>query len=180
MSYFKIGDNVVLINAPTGHTFLTEKLGLCNAYRLSEKSLKKIQRESDDCWKNSGTYLEEFAKISEESFKNLQNASGGIPVVNSSGGVKNFGGKPEPRLLFQSMPEAVLEVIKVLTYGAKKYSPDNWKLVEESAYHDAFQRHYLDYCKGEKLDSESDLPHIAHMIASLFFILQKNLEKQDE
>lgn len=101
---------------------------------------------------------------------------GGKTVVNERGGIKNFGGKIQPRLLFQSMPEAVEEVISVLTYGANKYSADNWKKVDDFAYHDAFQRHYLEYCKGEKLDKDSGKEHLAHMICSLFFLLQKSLE----
>lgn len=108
------------------------------------------------------------------------NEQGGMPIVNEKGGVKNFGGKPQPSLLFKSMPQAVLQVIEVLTYGANKYSADNWKLVDEIAYHDAFQRHYLSYCVGEIFDPESKKHHISHMICSLLFILQKDLEKNIE
>lgn len=108
------------------------------------------------------------------------NEQGGIAVVNEKGGVKNFGGKPEPRLLFQSMPEAVLEVIKVLTYGSRKYSPDNWKLVDDFAYHDAFQRHYLAKCIGEQNDPDTNLNHLAHMACSVLFLLQKEIDRAKE
>ena len=108
------------------------------------------------------------------------NEQGGIPVVNEKGGVKNFGGKPEPRLLFQSMPEAVMEVIKVLTYGSRKYSPDNWKLVDDFAYHDALQRHYLAKCTGEQNDPDTNLNHLAHMACSVLFLLQKEIDRKKE
>lgn len=130
--------------------------------------------------------LEKFSEIHnkvidaiDEAVK-LPNAQGGIPVVNEKGGVKNFGGKPEPRLLFQSMPEAVMEVIKVLTYGSRKYSPDNWKLVDDFAYHDALQRHYLAKCTGEQNDPDTNLNHLAHMACSVLFLLQKEIDRAKE
>lgn len=71
------------------------------------------------------------------------------------------------------------EVVKVLTYGAKKYGPDNWRKVEDldSRYLAAALRHISAYAKGEEYDSESDLSHLSHAICSLMFLLENNIVK---
>jgi hypothetical protein len=96
-----------------------------------------------------------------------------IPVV----GMKYDSDKPQFSLL---KPEALWELVKVLTFGAKKYSPDNWKLLENSQqrYFDAAQRHMWQWKQGEKLDSESKYHHLAHAMASLMFIMQMDIEQE--
>lgn len=64
------------------------------------------------------------------------------------------------------------EVVKVLTVGAVKYAPDNWKYVKDGKrrYVDAFFRHVVAMIMGEKNDPEDNLPHWAHAICCLLFI----------
>jgi hypothetical protein len=85
-------------------------------------------------------------------------------------GVKYDGGKPMPRLL---PPSALLAISRVLTFGAKKYSPDNWKHVvgAKERYLDAMLRHILAYNSGEILDQESGENHLAHAGCCLLFLL---------
>ena len=85
-------------------------------------------------------------------------------------GMKYDGGKPEMTLL---PPWALESVAKVLTFGAKKYAPDNWKYVEngEYRYKNAAERHINEFKKGNINDPESGLPHLAHAICCLMFIL---------
>lgn len=97
---------------------------------------------------------------------------GGIRVTNELGGVKADGGKMQPRLLMQSMPNAVAEVCQVLTYGANKYSPDNWRKVEPDRYVDATYRHLLAFHAGEGFDAETGKHHLAHAICCLLFLLE--------
>jgi hypothetical protein len=77
--------------------------------------------------------------------------------------------KPEYGLL---PPLCLDEVARVLTAGAKKYDRDNWKYVEDGPrrYFDAAQRHLWAYKRGENLDPETGMSHIAHAICSLMFI----------
>jgi hypothetical protein len=94
-------------------------------------------------------------------------------------GVKYDGEKPRFELM---PPRASLEVAKVLTYGAKKYSAENWRLVPEAKerYLGAAYRHLNQYHSGQVLDSETGLEHLAHAICSLMFILELRLLEQPE
>lgn len=78
---------------------------------------------------------------------------------------------------FSLLPlEPVIEVIKVLELGAKKYSVDNWKFVKPvERYYDACMRHVLAYKTGEKKDPESGLSHLAHAVCCLLFMLWNDL-----
>jgi hypothetical protein len=91
-------------------------------------------------------------------------------VIAGGGGIKFDGGKPQWSLL----PfKALREVVDVLTYGAKKYAPDNWKKVPNAKqrYIDAGFRHFTAYAGGEKLDSETGKSHLAHAICCLLYLL---------
>lgn len=69
--------------------------------------------------------------------------------------------------------EALAHVVDVLTYGAKKYAPENWRKVQgwDWRYMDATFRHLAAYVRGEKLDPETGLPHLAHAVCCLLFML---------
>lgn len=85
-------------------------------------------------------------------------------------GVKYDSDKPKWSLLpFR----ALKEVVDVLTYGAKKYAPDNWKKVPNAKqrYIDAGFRHFTTYASGEKLDSETGKSHLAHAMCCLLYLL---------
>lgn len=83
-------------------------------------------------------------------------------------GLKKQGEKTE----FTHFPiELILEALgKVTSYGAKKYSPDNYKNEEVDSYINSFFRHFIAWRRGEKLD-ESGFPHIYHMLTNIAFIL---------
>jgi len=65
------------------------------------------------------------------------------------------------------------KIAEVLTFGAKKYSDDNWKNVKpfKSRYNAAIQRHLTAYRKGEKIDQDSGLTHLAHAATCLHFLM---------
>ena len=69
------------------------------------------------------------------------------------------------------------EVVKVVTLGAEKYDPENWKNVPEGRrrYYAAAMRHMEAWRKGEKED-EIGTHHIANAISNLMFILEKELQ----
>lgn len=86
-------------------------------------------------------------------------------------------GKPRYGLI---PPLAEEELAKVLTFGAEKYEPDNWRKVDDlSRYVDATLRHISAYRKGSSFDDESGLHHLAHAMCCLAFITELELEKQN-
>ena len=90
-------------------------------------------------------------------------------------GVKHDTGKPE----WVYLPWAALEqVVRVQDYGSAKYSRDNWRRVEnlENRYMSAALRHISAHAQGQQLDPESGLPHLAHAITSLLFVLENMID----
>lgn len=66
----------------------------------------------------------------------------------------------------------VEQVVEILTIGAKKYDDNNWQNVKPfTRYVAAAWRHFIAWCKGEKLDPESGKNHLAHAICCLLFLL---------
>lgn len=68
---------------------------------------------------------------------------------------------------------AVGDVVGVLTYGAKKYAPDNWQKVEDwrKRYFAAAVRHLTAWFDGQKIDPESGHHHLAHAGCCVLFLL---------
>lgn len=89
-------------------------------------------------------------------------------------GRKFDGGKLEYGLL---PPLALEEVVKVLTFGAQKYDRDNWQKVPDSKrrYFDALQRHVWAWKRGEQLDPESGIHHLAHAMCCLMFLYEHDI-----
>jgi hypothetical protein len=77
--------------------------------------------------------------------------------------------------------EEIEEVVKVLMYGAKKYDIDNWKYVEpyKERYFSACIRHLIARFRGEIIDSESKLPHLAHAVCCILFLMYKDKNKKE-
>lgn len=69
---------------------------------------------------------------------------------------------------------ATSEVVDVLTYGARKYAPENWRSVDgwRWRYHAAAVRHIAAWALGERTDSESGAHHLAHAACCLLFLIE--------
>ena len=78
-------------------------------------------------------------------------------------GAKLDGGKPMPDLIIDAMSLALMEVAKVATMGANKYSENGWIAVPNGIvrYRRAGDRHRL-YRSKSPIDPESHLLHLAH------------------
>ncbi|QGH45101.1 hypothetical protein [Ralstonia phage Reminis] len=92
-------------------------------------------------------------------------------------GAKYDAGKPRVDLLIDGCPLSLEEVSKVLTFGSKKYADHNWQKVPEAEkrYKAAMMRHVLASAKGEKVDDESSLSHLAHAACCILFMLELEL-----
>lgn len=75
-------------------------------------------------------------------------------------------------------PLALQEMVKVLTFGAQKYEPNNWQKVPESKsrYFDALERHVWAWKMGEVLDPESGIHHLAHAMCCLAFLYEHDVK----
>jgi hypothetical protein len=89
-------------------------------------------------------------------------------------GVKHDQEKPRYSLL---PPFALEEVVKVLTFGSKKYADFNWMELENpnDRLFSATNRHMWAWQRGEKLDSETMCNHLASAITNLLFMLELEL-----
>lgn len=90
--------------------------------------------------------------------------------VESDHGVKHDDGKDRWDLL----PVGELtDIVKVLTYGARKYSAGQWMSVPDpiNRYYAAMMRHIAAWRTGEIVDMESELPHLAHAGCCLLFLM---------
>ena len=84
--------------------------------------------------------------------------------------------------LYLLPPKSILEVGKVLTYGAEKYDAENWRKVDDlqNRYTSAALRHIFAHIDGEKLDEETGLSHLAHAMCCLLFKLEDELLGESE
>ena len=89
-------------------------------------------------------------------------------IVPMSTFTKDDSSKPMLSLI---EPTFIISLGDILTFGAQKYSPGNWKLCEDpSRYKDALLRHTYAYLSGEILDLESGFPHTAHIACNIMFL----------
>jgi hypothetical protein len=91
-------------------------------------------------------------------------------------GIKHDEGKVE---YHHFSPLAFEEINKVLTFGAKKYNDYNWR----DGFHwsrpfNACMRHLWAWWRGEDLDPESGLSHLAHAACCIMMLLEFMLTKK--
>jgi hypothetical protein len=83
------------------------------------------------------------------------------------------GKRDEGKLRWDLLPVKPIEdLVKILTYGASKYGAHTWKTVPrgKERYFAALMRHLVAWRKGELVDEESGLSHLAHAMCNLMFI----------
>jgi hypothetical protein len=70
--------------------------------------------------------------------------------------------------------------VDVLTFGAKKYGPNSWQKVKEpeARYYAAAMRHLESWRTGEILDKESGIPHLAHVMCNMAFLMHFDNERK--
>lgn len=107
----------------------------------------------------------------QDAIKESQNAT--------TGGRKFDGGKLQYGLI---PPLALKATVEILTFGAEKYEPDNWKNVPDSKrrYFDAMQRHLWAWKEGEQDDPETGKNHLAHALCCLMFLYEHDVKYSKE
>lgn len=71
-------------------------------------------------------------------------------------------------------PEFITALAEVFTFGAQKYTPNNWKGFtpeQQEEIKGSLLRHIYAYLEGEENDPESGLSHLAHAGCNLAFMI---------
>lgn len=138
-------------------------------YWKSLDALKEhVQHYNYEYWVRNTPEVQEYLDKAESCVSSIK---------VSEKGQKYDSGK----LRFSLIPKGVLEhVIRVLEFGAAKYSKDNWKHVDNATerYYDAAMRHLNLWFAGETNDSETGESHLSHAICCLLFLLWLEQNKQ--
>lgn len=84
----------------------------------------------------------------------------------------------------KKIPANLREAASVMMFGARKYNPDNWRQVRPSRrYADAALRHLIDEDDQPRqrgaLDKETGLPHAAHALTCVLFLMEHQLSGAD-
>jgi hypothetical protein len=137
-----------------------------NEYRIAKQSEAENQQNDaaskafDDAV-STGTGMYEVKRISPSEFIKLDSGKRRLSLI-------------EPKFI-QTLGD-------VITFGAEKYAPGNWRLCEDtSRYKDALLRHIYAYLSGEQQDQETSLSHLAHAACNLMFLQYfDNLKKEEK
>ena len=134
----------------------------------------------ESCGRIGVPYLEEnYDKKVNEYIDSIKHMSGWDAAKEKPTlGVKFDRNKPMWSLV---PPGPMEEVVEVLTYGANKYSPDNWQHVDDpdTRYFNAAMRHIWAWRQGEQFDAESHKSHLAHAVCCLLFLLAFDEDEDD-
>lgn len=82
-------------------------------------------------------------------------------------------GKPPIELV---PPEVIVAMAEVLSFGAAKYGPWNWRrqpFVACTRIYGGVQRHLLAWARGEDIDKESGKEHLVHALTGLAMLWTK-------
>lgn len=78
---------------------------------------------------------------------------------------------------FSLIPHSALwQVMAVLEFEADKYGQDNWRNITNAheRYFNACHRHLNAWWQGENVYDKSGLPHLAHAVCCLLFLMAVN------
>jgi hypothetical protein len=80
----------------------------------------------------------------------------------------------QDKLRYDLLPiYSVEELVKVFTFGSHKYADRNWeKGMSWGRVYAALLRHLTAFWRGEELDPESNLPHLAHVVWNAIALLE--------
>lgn len=96
-------------------------------------------------------------------------------ITRETEGRKYDQDKPDYSLMPSHAEE---EIVRVLTFGAKKYDRENWRKVPDAKnrYYAAARRHIEAWRRGEELDKETGVTHLAHAACCLLFLMELDIE----
>lgn len=95
-----------------------------------------------------------------------------------STGTKHDLSKPDMSLI---SPLALTYLAQVLTFGAQKYTPNNWRYgIDQTRLVAAALRHITAFNSGVDNDPETGLPHMAHAMCCCMFSIELSVSAQNK
>ena len=86
-------------------------------------------------------------------------------------------GKPQLGLI---PPEALIEIARVLGFGAAKYGVNNWRKDGDNTSwirtYSSIQRHLNAWLSGEDVDPESGMNHLSHAATQIMILMVHQME----
>ena len=81
-----------------------------------------------------------------------------------------------PLVHMLEVPRAMAGMCEVIAYGATKYEKNNWRkatsIEDQERCMSACLRHITSYHRGEFVDPDTGLHHLAHAITNLAFLIE--------
>lgn len=76
----------------------------------------------------------------------------------------------------------VAKIVDVLTTGAETYGPNTWQDIPDgkNRYFAALMRHLTAWRRGEKIDSDSGIHHLAHAGCNILFLMFLDDKEEDK
>lgn len=137
-----------------------------------EKDRKMVMGKKPTCY---GHYLRDHPQAAAERECNtclfFNRCVSGTPAPEP---IEQGRKTDQDKLRWSLLPYGtIVQVLGVLEFGAKKYSVGNWAHVPDARtrYYDAAMRHLEAWWLGQEKDPESDLPHLAHAVCCLLFLM---------
>lgn len=87
------------------------------------------------------------------------------------------------KLRWDLLPLNLIEkIVEIYTFGAEKYGANTWQNLEDgyNRYKAALFRHLMAHEKGEAIDTDSKLPHLAHVAWNAIALMHFGIEHPTE
>lgn len=173
-------DNEVLA---VGHNFHTSNKPCEDANGVTDPAVIHAEHAAITRYLNSEPDLAKFTKIHvthqpcEACLIRIKSAEINKVIV-----VDAFMKFDTDKLRYDLVPPSAFRALaEILTYGAKKYKPNNWRYVEDyDRYTAALYRHLEAWRAGEECDEESGKPHLWHALCNVAFLIELTGDKAND
>ena len=153
-----------------------------SAYMVEKFDAERADAALECLFKERGGCHEEEAKEPVQFIAGMSKEARKLAdkiLINAAGAGEIAQKKDKGKPRYDLIPgDALHEVVKVLSNGADKYADRNWEIGQPwGKVFGAMMRHCWAWWRGEELDKESGLHHMAHAGAEALFLLAYALRK---
>lgn len=153
-----------------GNLDLAEQIRRAQVEEGENTVIKNLQKKDLIATPSEKPSFEDRIKQLVEEGKISQDA--GLPEEEKLKVLKELGNRfNQGKLAWHLVDfQALIPMVKVLMYGAKKYAPNQWKNgLSKQETLDSLLRHLFPLLSGEEVDAESGELHIGHIFCNALF-----------